>query len=376
MLIRSTRCYLGRDELQVAARHHRPEIRDLVVQEFLDRRKRLKVVAETFLSDELRHALSITPDTLLAFDAFITYRSLNESLATVNEFHDDYKYPWSVYDSTGDNLELSDRLWDAGFRDVDEVHETGETCLTRIGWTALARRFVGLLRKANWLVSKGADINHKISGSSALHILGHTVGRAIHLAKGTEEFASQLSQMSEDCKRLLRRIIGDHIRDNCCCPYSLSGCSGFTRLLGGLFPTRSEEGMDELVKRLAAMLEILFDPEEFHTRVYITREVVSCVLRFITSRSLGISHTCSHERYRAYEPDEIAEIQDEEKDLILLSQQLVEKFLAKYNEQFLALPDFLTGFWWTHMNEVLSTCEPASAEEIGRILETGVILHR
>jgi hypothetical protein len=145
--------------------------------------------------------------------------------------------------------------------------------------------------------------------------------------------------------------------------------------LGGLFPTRSEEGMDELVQRLGMMLEILIDTEEFHTGECITGKVVSCVLRFITSRSLEISHTCSHGRYRACEPDEIAEIQDEEKDLIRLSQQLFEKFLAKYKEQSLSLPDFLTGFWWTHMNEVLSTCEPASAEDIGRILEIGVILH-
>ncbi|KAG2002901.1 hypothetical protein GB937_009437 [Aspergillus fischeri] len=56
-------------------------------------------------------------------------------------------------------------------------------------------------------------------------------------------------------------------------------------------------------------------------------------------------------------------MKDGEKDLIRLLQQLFEKFLAKYKEQSLVLPDFLTGFWWTHMNEVLSTCEPPSAEE-------------
>ncbi|KAG2002892.1 hypothetical protein GB937_009428 [Aspergillus fischeri] len=50
-------------------------IREQVVQRFIDRRKRLKVVAETFLSDELRHALSLTPDTLLGFDAFRTYEA-------------------------------------------------------------------------------------------------------------------------------------------------------------------------------------------------------------------------------------------------------------------------------------------------------------
>jgi hypothetical protein len=313
----------------------------------------------------------------LGFDAFRTYEGLEASSFNVDEFHGDYRRGgWSVYDSTGDNLELSDQLWDAGFRDVDEVYETGETCLSRIGAGPLVRRFAGLLSKANWLISKGADINHRVYGSSALHILGHSVGKAICSVKDTEEFGLQLSQMSGDCKRLLRRIICDHTQDNCCCPYSLSGCSGFTRLLGGFFSTRSKEGMDELVKRLATMLGILLDPEEFYTWVCITGDVVSCVLRFITSRSLGISHTCSHERYQAYEPDEITEIQDEEKDSVRLSQQLFEKFLAKYKEQSLALPEFLTGFWWTHMNEVLSTCEPASAEEISRIIETGVILHR
>jgi hypothetical protein len=376
MLIRSTRCYLGPQALKVAAIHHHSAIRELVVQEFIDRRKRLKAVAETFLSDELCHELSIKPDTLLGFDAFRTYEALKASSVNVDEFHEDYRYRWSVYDSTGNNLELSDQLWDAGFRDVDEVY-ADETGLMRMSWSLSLRfRFVDLVEKANWLVNKGADINYKESSSSALHILGHSVGEAIHLVKDTEEFASQLRQMSEECKRLLRGIICDDIRDNCYCPYSLSGCSGFTRLLNGLFPARSNTGTDEIIPRLATMLEILFDSQELHSREYFTSEIVPCVLRFITSRSLGISHTCNHGRYPEYEPDEIAEIQDEEKLSIQELDQLVEKFLAKYKELSPGLLDFLTGFWWTHMNEILLTCGTTSMEEISQILETGVILYR
>jgi hypothetical protein len=93
----------------------------------------------------------------------------------------------------------------------------------------------------------------------------------------------------------------------------------------------------------------------------------------MTSRSLGISHTCHHERYKEYDPDEISEIQDEEKLLILESDQLFEEFLSKYKELSLGFPDFLARFWWTHMNEILSSRETLSAEEISQILETGVI---
>jgi hypothetical protein len=376
MLIRSTRCYLGPHELEVAAKHNNSGIRELVVQEFIDSRKRLKAVAETFLSDELRYELSITPDTLLGFDAFRTYQALKTSPFSVDDFHEDdrYRYAWSVYDSTGDNIELSDRLWNAGFRDVDEVNETDETCLTRMRMPSFG--FVDVLKKATWLVSKGADISYKTSGSSALYILGHTVGEAINSVKDTKEFASQLSQMSEECKRLLCRIICDGIRDNCCCPYSLNGCPAFTRLLAGLFPLRPNIDIDELIPRLATMLETLFDSKERNTRKYFNDEIVACVLRFITSRSLEISHTCRHERYREYEPDEIAEIQDEEKHSIQQSDQLSENSLSKYKELSPGLPNFLTGFWRSHMNEILSSCKKLSAEEISQILETGVLLYR
>jgi hypothetical protein len=157
-----------------------------VVQGFIDRQQRLKAVGETFLSDELCCEISITHDTLLGFDAFRTYEALKAGSFNADEFDGDYRYGWlSVYDSTGDNLELSDQLWNAGFRDVDEVDEAGGTCLTRM---RSQFKFVGLVEKANWLISKGADINHKKSGSSALHILGHTVGEAIYSVKDTEEF--------------------------------------------------------------------------------------------------------------------------------------------------------------------------------------------
>ncbi|KAH8704770.1 hypothetical protein BGW36DRAFT_421364 [Talaromyces proteolyticus] len=375
MLIRSTRCPLGPDAFQVAANHPNSAIREIVIHGLIERRKRLKVLAETFLSDQIRYELGITPDTLLGFDAYGTYQALKALPFSINDFYEEYGRGWSVYSST-DSLELADRLWNAGFRDVDEMDKTGNTCLTRMRWSFFRGQFVDLLNRMNWFISKGADINRKISSSSTLHTLGLTVGEAILWAKDTGEFASQLSQISEECKTLLRRIICDDIRDNCCCPYSLRGCSAFTRLLGGLFPTRSDIGTDELIPRLTMMLEALFDLQESRSQEYFAGEIVPCVLRFMTSRSLGISHTCHHERYEEYEPDEIREIQDEEKHFILESDQLFEEFLSKYKELSLDFPDFLARFWWTRMNEILSSRKTLSAEEISQLLETGVILYK
>jgi hypothetical protein len=42
------------------------------------------------------------------------------------------RYSWSVFDCIGINLDLADPLWDAGFRDVDEVDDNNETCLTKL----------------------------------------------------------------------------------------------------------------------------------------------------------------------------------------------------------------------------------------------------
>jgi hypothetical protein len=131
LLIRSTRCSIGPHAFQVAAKHPNSTIKEIVIHGLVERRKRLKALAETFLSDELRFELGITPDTLLGFDAYRTYQALKVLPFSMNNLYEEFEHGWSVYDST-DNLELADRLWIAGFRDVDAMDKTGNTCLTRV----------------------------------------------------------------------------------------------------------------------------------------------------------------------------------------------------------------------------------------------------
>lgn len=372
MLINTQECTLGQDELDVASLHHRSAIVELVVQGLVDRRARLKALAMTHFPGEVCHELGIRSNTFLEFHAYRTYQALKASSINVSNVQEERE--WSVYDSIGTNLKLADRLWDAGFRDVDEIDDNGETCLMRLRRGVFQHHTpVDLIGKANWLIGKGADINRKESNSSALHFLAHAVGEAIHAVKSTSEFASELSRMSEDCKGLMRRILFDNIRDSCCCPCSLNGCSGLTRLLNGIFPRRYFRGMDELVPRLTAMMETLFDSQGLAPQEGHIDEIAPDILRFITCRSLDITHTCNH-KYGGVKPDDIMGIQNEEKLLIQDLDQVSVKFLSKYKELDLSLPDFLTGYWFTHIDEALSSRGTLSEEDLSRILAIGVVL--
>lgn len=316
ILLNTHECYVEPAMLRAIIKHHNPAITDLVLQALIDRRKRLQVLAETYLPGEMRYQLGINSDTLLNFHAYRAYQALNAISIDVDDVKE--KYAWSVYDSIGANLQLADRLWDAGFRNVDEVDNDGETCLTRLRQDSRYHDIVSLLEIINWLVTKGADIDRKISSIPALHVLAKAVGDALHRVQNTTDIASALSQTSKSCTWLIRRMFLDTTRDSCCCYCSPKGCSGLSRLLGGLFPTWPHECMKELVQRLAAVIEIFFDLEEFKPPGHLSGEVVPYILRFITCRSLGISDTCTHGRYKRFEPEKIREIQDEEKPLVAL----------------------------------------------------------
>jgi hypothetical protein len=78
--------------------------------------------------------------------------------------------------------------------------------------------------------------------------------------------------------------------------------------------------------------------------------------------------------YRKIEPEEINEIHDEEKLLILDLVSLLKQFSKEFEGHNLHLPSFITGPWRNHMDSFLSLSRPHSTQEISQILETGVII--
>jgi hypothetical protein len=143
--------------------------------------------------------------------------------------------------------------------------------------------------------------------------------------------------------------------------------------LGGLFPTRIRGDSRKMVRILADLLTVVLDDFDAISLERYKNHLGADILRFITFWSLDLTHTCLHE-YREIKPEEIREIHDEEKSLILDLVSLLKQFSEEFEEHNLQLPSFIAGPWRTHMDSFLSSYRPHSIQEISQILETGVII--
>ncbi|KAA8647780.1 uncharacterized protein ATNIH1004_006481 [Aspergillus tanneri] len=373
LLINTQRCYIGPIELQIACSHHNGTIMELIVNALVGRRKRLQTLAETHLPDEVNSELGSSPSTLMSLQAYRAYQLLKASSVHVDNVEETTR--WSVYDYIGVNLKSADLLWNSGFQDVDELYGNEKTCLMGLWWNSPPCSLNAFLEKANWLINKGANINRKSRDLTAVHFLGHDVGKLLHSINDSEDVSLQVRDLSQDSIGLMLRIFSDDTRDDCCCPCSSAGCIGLTAFLRGLFPTRSGRDLEELVHRLAMVIECLAVSLEPENQERLIKLIAPCVLRFITYQSLNISHTCTHEYYRGIDAEEIEEIHDEERFLILELDDLLAEFLAKFKSPGLSFPDYLIRSWWVRMNKIRLSCGPPSEKEINQVLETGVVLH-
>lgn len=374
ILVNDQRCFIGEEELEVASFHPNQAIVDLIVSEFIHRRRRLQALAEVHLPRDVQDQLRIESRSLLNVHAYEVYTLLAANSVGLGGLLE--RHRWSVFDCIGVNLDLADRLWSAGFRGVDETDDDNETCLTRIWENTPPCDLEVFLQKARWLISKGADVYHQKPSGSALHDIGNGVGSILYLMKEEEGCSSKIHSLSEPSKALLRTVLSNKTRDDCDCACSRNGCSPLTTLLSGLLPTRTDhETVAKLIRLFATLLSVVL----FHSKPepepdeHFKRHLSVVILRFTTFKILDITHTCSHE-YRKIKPEEIEEIQDEEKLSIFDLERLLAQFLEELDVHGLQLPSYITGLWRRNMDSFLSAPRPHSVKEITQILELGIIL--
>jgi hypothetical protein len=375
ILINSKKLRIEPEALQAACNHSNTMMMELIVAALADRRRQLQALVETHLPEEVLLELGISPRTLMRRQAFKAYRLLKASSIDVDGMFEETE--WSVYDYIGINLKCANLLWDSGFRDVDGIDEIfgNASCMTTLWYSSPPCRLDVFLEKANWLINKGASLTHKMNSCTALHYLGHDVGKLLHSLDDLEAFLCQMHELSRESIQLMFLIFMDESQDDCCCPCSSTGCSGLTAFLRGMFPTGSDKDLDELITRVAIVIETLASSHVLPNQERFIDLIAPCVLRFVTCRWLDISHTCIHYYHRGIDAEEIEEIQDEERISIFELESLLAEFVQALEDPSLSFPDFLTGYWRARMREVDSLSEVRSAEETLSILEAGVILH-
>lgn len=370
ILIETGNVIVGYGELWAATRHPNSKIADLIIQALVDRRKRLQLLAEAHLSVDELSELKIRPDVLIDLQTqqvIQILRAKNIDLSGAIE-----PYPWSVYEALGHNYTIADRVWEAGFRDVDVPCVRGRTLLmTKRCETGLYFKYI--LEEAAWLLGKGAQPYRLCENTPALHFVGFAVG--LNMPSFPEkDWVLHLLMLPIDSKRLLRRLLLDNTSDACCCARSTGGCRGITIFLRGNYLAcnwgikRTYSHYADQTAQIITWLIVTFDRNPKHFN-----QLAVDILRFLTFNCIGITHTCNHP-WHQMAPDDIAEICHEERYLLQDLESLMVDILSAYRQFLGQLPSFLTDYWVRRMKEYHSCHGTPNEEEMNSLRETGVVL--
>lgn len=377
------------------------------------RRNLLEFASETVHQRADLASLSIEKGGLLQEDAFGLIQTLLARGVNVPEKFRNVR-PGSVYHSAHMNVEMAASLFNSGF-DRTAVSFLGFTPLMTVDLVALSRRHEaanllgldpGALGLVDWFLSHGEDLGTPIPTSGLIRSLGSEVNpqgpRLVH------RIASELGRclrwplaLSGDrCTALLSGILTLSETDSCSCLCTRGGCSAasvFSRELWGSIRGNSAPHAQPALgqESVRMMLDFLTRRLSGHPE---TRNFTSSFFRVSTFERLGLSHTCcrfvknsgTYEgdengvalailkgEYKVVEimdPEDVAEIQEEDIYLAELLEELMQEFDVKFEELGLPLGDFFRSYWWVRMDEVESE-NKVSREELEALRRTGVVLH-
>ncbi|PLB43767.1 hypothetical protein P170DRAFT_480726 [Aspergillus steynii IBT 23096] len=383
LLLQTKNLCIGPQWLQTVSCSRDVELLELATQELVSRRKRLRLLAETYLPSTTLSRLRIQPDRLLNSAAADVYRSLKA--LSIDIGFAESEISWIVYSHIGSNITLADLLWKAGFRDMDERDDNDYTSLMNLSTDHyLSGGPVGLLEKAQWLITRGADPHLTRESLPAVLYMCYDLGLASycnleHLVSASFKFCD----LSDRCLGLVRRILFDPCRDTCSCSYSPNGCSGLSRFMDAFFWNITYRKVDgDVYEQLAVALEDIAGALCSSCPQGIFDAMAPDVIRFITAHALQITHTCVCDRWGAcprsvcekLQEDEITELSFVEHDLLQQHEDLFGDFLAKYKKGNEPLPRFITGYWSTKMRQALSFDNASPEEQAMALREIGVVL--
>ena len=294
-------------------------------------------------------------------------------------------------------VEVAEKLWENGFRDINVPDNDGLTPLASFRSISMSEE----IELCAWLIQKGAKLHrpqHRLDNNSPdpaivpaellhttriLHYVAFRIGRKfetpraiVEIGAHREQLQNSLSRLSEDARLLLATIFSDGSSDDCICACSSRGCLASTMMLKGfeysLFWFLEEQGARDWFVVISEYL-MKFVGLESSCWDLLAKEII----RVRTFQELELRHTCCScsngipRQILKFEEDERAEIQDEDKDKIALLESLLMEFEEHRGTE--DLISFLKGYWATRMDEVLeelrSRVNKEGLREIGVVLE-------
>ena len=275
------------------------------------------------------------------------------------------RFRTTAFHVRGLSVRHADWLWDAGFQEVDELDDQGQTSLMLTSDSALGA----------WLIRKGADPRKRHCGG--LWTAAHYLGRKVYNSSDVyEQFMPVLQEFG-----LFEETVS--LRDDCQCACSLSGCTLLSNLVGQNIKMWWEER--PLGSRILALRNELGPLDSFTTqhdpRTLIGKNLWEAALRALAFYMLGLTHTCCYiSRFARIlcslrSQDETTEIREEEAESI----QRLEKMLAEaFAKQELSNPSHpfcsFIDFFYERINQESEDGKDKN-DYIRRLREMGVIVY-
>ena len=359
---------------------------NLLVDMVIDRRQRLYDLAKS--------ALPVSELGRLCHDSYLIdesasrlYLALLRQGTAVPLAFDPGKDRGTLFHQIGNSSRVAERLWKAGFRNIDGRDSWGLTPLMCLSdFFQLKPSYFQLdfeLDYVAWLLGKGADFyakqdltayyEHPEAESfsvpwqpfiaTAWHYVADHVGLFLALIHAHDPEVCLEKILSGASKKMLQRIFIDNDSDACMCACSISGCNAFTK------NTKSYisfiQGRKEHSQDLVDLWANLCNPLK-----------ISEFLRIMTFEGLRLTHTCCYKTLHCESPNgqwiikdaaEIDEIHDEEAEDLQKLEELLEEFEAKRKELDIPFEDFIDEYWRPRMDEVLEegTLDEDALREIG-----------
>lgn len=379
------------------------EIINFLCQTLAARRRKMLRFALGQLAEHEISRLRLRDHIMLQDTAFETCEALFHQNSHLPPYFGNV-HPGSVYHSACLSMNSARALLAVGFQNPNTTFH-GFTPLMTVDFYNLTgrRNLEGTVDLVSWFLDQGAELHSSIPVSGLEGIAAPSTAhlsdiKAVHrIADAYGDGLWRSPIIANDSLRVgrMRHVLNHASADTCICYCSLAGCTPPTLFIRAFFD-RCRWGESDMIQ---VVMDSMHQGMELVT-IFLSSdwdtEVAANVLRVITFQRLGMKHTCcKYNRwwYRAAEssvteeilvgqykvveimdPEEAAEIQEEDQHLAIRLEALVAEFTAKYNEQKVSFHKFFFGYWWQRMNEVEAEKDEAWTDDLGSIREIGVIL--
>ncbi|KAH7023812.1 hypothetical protein EDB80DRAFT_770562 [Ilyonectria destructans] len=377
------------------------EVIYLLGQELANRRKELIAFSCKWLSGDEALRFGLFGHQVLQEEAFSVVQALQERPIPIPWQFQGIQ-PGSIYHSACMSAVLAESLFRAGFNHTNVLFHGFSPLMTISIWATAGRRGMGgILDLVAWFVDHGADLNSSIPrvacSGGALSERGSRCYQTIHRIAFETAFCGKMmpwNDLSNDDPRIaqLSRILEDETTDPCNCYCARPGCSPaslFARGIWEAYHLRQISWSRQHRRNDVELINTALSSSNVQT------EAITDIIRLSTFTRLGMNHTCctyfwplDHIRknptqailqgkYRIIDmldPEEIAEIQEEDQHLAARLDGLVEEFDVKFMELGQPFSEFFLGYWWSRMDEVDAEKDELSREDMEAIREAGVVL--